>query len=134
MKTKRNVQKTLKKSLVIIVGLVVISLTASAQEPWKSTPKSEILNEITVAISNRNNSSKQTTNKTEDDKAFPAYLTKEKEEELKLEDWVTEGIKFGMKQKKEINPENFSPTYLHQDAEEKKLKLEDWMVNNNYWK
>ena len=50
MKTKNKIQKTVLKSLAVIAGFVMISLTVSAQDLWKSLIESETAKEIALAI------------------------------------------------------------------------------------
>ncbi len=164
MKTKNNVQKAINKSLAIIASLVLISFTVNAQNFWKSILESETLNEIAVAMVNRENSSKATVNTTTDVNKYATSLEEEKEEPLKLEEWMTNERNFNASTTKvasefaiqeadekleleswmmdeslfnaQPKTANVSSTsnLVSRNEVEKQLKLEDWMVDRNYWK
>ena len=48
MKTKNNVQQAILKSLAVVTSLVIISLTVSAQDYWKSLLGN--FNEVELAV------------------------------------------------------------------------------------
>ncbi len=50
MKTKNNVQKTILRTGAVILSLVLISFTVSAQEFWKKLITNSSFNEIAVAM------------------------------------------------------------------------------------
>ncbi|MFW6257668.1 MAG: hypothetical protein ACOC11_02675 [Prolixibacteraceae bacterium] len=50
MKTKNNVQKTILRTIAVIVSFVLISYTVSAQEFWRKLITNSSFNEIAVAM------------------------------------------------------------------------------------
>ncbi len=137
MKTKNNVQKAVKKSLAIFASLVLISFTVSAQDFWKSILKNVTLNEMAVIMVASNNVSNSVSeNKTTDINAFAPYLTAEKEEELSLEDWMTNEKLFAIpatKDETNLSDETINTFAMITSAQvkEEKLEPESWMMDNS---
>jgi len=50
MKTKNNVQKTILRSLAVVLSFVLISFTVNAQDFWKKLLENSSFNEIALAM------------------------------------------------------------------------------------
>lgn len=117
MKTTNNVQKTILKSVAVVVSFVLISFTVSAQDFWISLLENSTFNEIALAMVESNS---ETNEVSTDANAFVALLDIETEDALELEDWMT-------------NETNFSTTFSIEEEIESPLALEDWMTDNTYF-
>jgi len=119
MKTKDNVQKTIKKSLAVAASILLISLTVNAQDFWKTILENNSFNTIAMAmveVDEVSSVSRETSGSPDMD-AFAKYLDIEKEDELELESWMIS---------------NFStPMNTVETEAENKLELEDWMMDEN---
>ncbi len=119
MKTKNNVQKAILKSLAIVASLVLISITVSAQDFWKTLLENSSFNEIALAMSNNNNEASSESAETSTDLSlFAAILAEETEESLEMEDWM-------------INENHFAIFFTIEEETEEALELEDWMINED---
>ena len=124
MKTKNNVQKAIIKSLAIVISLVLISFTVSAQNFWKALLENNSLNEIAmfmVDLKPASTANENTTATTMDANTFAAYMETETEETLELEDWM-------------INDNYFAPAAVSMEVDsESPMELENWMTSDNYF-
>lgn len=113
MKTKNNVQQAILKSLAVIISLVIISFTVTAQDYWKSLLKNFNFNEVELAmvveITNYNQVENSAYN-------FDKLLTQETEEALELENWM-------------IDESNFTTLFSIDEESESPLNVEDWMTD-----
>jgi len=117
MKTKNNVQKTITKTLAAGMSLVLISITVSAQDFWKSFAENSGLNAIATAMAEP----VPETTKNETYNVSSADLTafmEETEEPMELENWM-------------MDDHTFSASFSIESETEKPLALEDWMTNEN---
>lgn len=122
MKTTNNVQKAILKSLAVIVSLVLISFTVNAQGFWESLLENNTFNEIALAMV-ETSSVIETTTEAEsemDAETFAFLLEEVVEEELELEDWMT-------------NDANFNATFALEVEIEEPLEVEDWMTNESFF-
>ena len=120
MKTKNNIQKAAFKSVIAATGLAMLSLTLNAQDSLKSLFENNGTNQMALATKTNDNWFKSNVNSKSliNSNTFAAYLVKETEEPLQLEDWM-------------LNEDNFS-NHFHIEAEtEGFLKLEDWMTRES---
>jgi len=115
MKTKNNVQKTILRSIAVLVSFVLISLTVSAQDFWKKLLENSSFNEIALAMVET--SSKNTDAEAKAETVSYAYLVEESEPALELEDWMSDERYFGFA--------GFSIT----TETEGSLEMEDWMLD-----
>lgn len=117
MKTKNNVQKTILKSTAIAVIFGLISLTVNAQFLHTAFNKQQN-HDLILALANDNtNLSYASLNiSTSKDGFYANYLTTEKEENLEIENWMT-------------NENLFDATMQIEEETESSLQLEDWMTN-----
>lgn len=122
MKTKNNVQKAILKSLAVVVSLVLISFTVSAQGFWESIMENTSFSEIAMAMveNNNTNTAPADAKSSTDANALEATLEIEAEETLKLEEWMT-------------NEANFIPFITIEEEVENPMELENWMVNDKLW-
>jgi len=115
MKTKNNVQKTILRSIAVVVSFVLISITVSAQDFWKKLLENSSFNEIALAMVET--PSKKTDAETKAETVSYAYLVEESEPALELEDWMNDESYFGGANLR-ITTET-----------EADLEIEDWMLN-----
>lgn len=151
MKTTNNVQKAVLKSLAVVVSLVLISFTVSAQGFWESLLENTTFNEIALAMVESNSESNMVSTNagsSSEASALAAFLEEEAEEAMELEDWMTNESNFAtatfvMEEAVEspleieewmTDADNFSVSTLSLDiATEESLEIEGWMVNNKYF-
>ena len=140
--TENNTQKVTKRSLIVIICIVLVSITLNAQNIDNLNFKSLSHNEITFALSEENSNSwvsntglieTLATSGLEESKSieelmsvthylnFYELLIPENENPMKLENWMTVESYFN------TGIRNLEP------AIEEELKVEDWMTNDNYF-
>ncbi len=145
MKTKNNVQKTILKSLAIVVSLVLISLTVNAQAFWRSVIENNSLNEIAMVMVNTKAETFSSNSAT--GTGMLATIAEETETPLELENWMTNATFFG-NEMLEIKLESEVPMEMEQwitndshfhmnnlvleEETESPLTLENWMVDDNF--
>jgi len=117
MKTKNNVQKTILRSVAVIVSFVLISFTVSAQDFWKKLLENSSFNEIALAMV-------ETSKETADSKSATInfnseLLEAEFEPTLEMEDWMNNENIFGVS------------SFEIADEVENNLTLQDWMLDEN---
>ena len=120
MKTKNNVQKTILSTSAVIVSLVLISFTVTAQDFWKMVITNSSFNEIALAMADTREKPKAQPVNTEtwSEKLLPVEET---EQELPVEAWM-----------KEVS--NFETTqFTNEPATENSLKVEDWMLSEEHF-
>jgi hypothetical protein len=117
MKTKNNVQKTVSRSLAVVVSFVLISFTVTAQDFWKTVLTNSSFNEIALAMVE---TSKKPNVPISESKSNPATIIYENEYEsnLEVEDWMTGNT-------------YFKPVVIYQVEKENALQLEGWMLNES---
>ena len=117
MKTKNNVQKTILRSVAVIVSFVLISFTVSAQDFWKKLLENSSFNEIALAMVET--SKESTDSETTTANFNSALLESEIEPTLEMEDWM--------------NDENFFGVFEFEIANELEndLMLQGWMLDEN---
>lgn len=122
MKTRNNVQKAILKSMAVVVSLVLISFTVSAQGFWESLLENTTFNEIALAMVTPISDNEPTieVDKDIDTDAFDSFLEVEEEDVLEVEDWMT-------------NEANFEPALTIETEIDEPLKVEDWMINETYF-
>ena len=92
MKTGNNVQKAILKSLAVVMSLVLLSVTVSAQVFWRTVLENNSLNHIAMALVETK--AKTSTANAEivssaDAAMLAEYPTVASENPLNLEDWMT---------------------------------------------
>ena len=87
MKTKNNVQKTILRSIAVVVSFVLISITVSAQGFWKKLLENSSFNEIALAMVETSNKEANTEPAAGD--FYYSILENETEPNLELEDWMS---------------------------------------------
>jgi len=143
MKTKNNVQKTILRSVAVVVSFVLISFTVSAQDFWKKLLTNSSFNEIALAMVET--SKKPEAKNDSEAKTAPAFIfNPEREKTLAIEEWMTNENYFGFSNnfvksypENKFNVEewmlNENLFEVNADAEDE-LKLEDWMTSDKVWK
>ncbi len=119
MKTKNNVQKAILRSGAVIISFVLISFTVSAQEFWKKLLTHSSFNEIAIAMTETTNNKTNVPVETEEKSTFQFYTVREYDNELNLEDWMTENFYFEI------------PRFKSDNETENVLDLEKWMTNED---
>ena len=120
MKTKNNVQKTVLSTSAVIISLVLISFTVTAQDFWKTVITNSSFNEIPLAMTDTREKTKShpVNHETWIEKLTPV---EEQDPELTVEDW--------MKESSTIDASGL----LTQPETESNLKVEDWMIDENHF-
>ena len=132
-----NVQKTVKKSLAIIASIVLISFTVNAQDFWRSILENETLNEIAGTMVDGRSSFKSGVHGSATNvNGYKVHMLNEKEESLKLEDWMKDEHRFEtlkVNSNTDLNTKNYAKTasYFTTPEPEQKLELEPWMMDEN---
>jgi len=117
MKTKNNVQKTILRSLAVVLSFVLISFTVNAQDFWKKLLENSSFNEIALAMVEKTNDT--SLSDSESDAFLLLLLEDEYEPVLEIESWMNDDDYFGVE-------------YFEISAEmENELELENWMLNDN---
>ena len=141
MKTKNNVQKTILRTVAVILSFVLISFTVSAQEFWNKLITNSSFNEIAVAMIETEatnlpeKSGKVTVNSIAREMVY--------EPALELENWMISdsyfnGFNLELKAEKD-NPLQVEEWMLNESNfnvnvnEEEPLELESWMVGKAHW-
>ena len=115
MKTKNNVQKTILRSIAVVVSFVLISFTVSAQDFWKKLLENSSFNEIALAMVETSPEKPDSDSKAEN--LNYAYLENESEPTLEIEDWMSDESYFGITSIQITNEVELD------------LELEDWMLD-----
>ena len=141
MKTKNNVQKTILRSVAVVVSFVLISFTVSGQDFWKELLANSSFNKIALAMVG-------TSNETSDSKSTTAnfnliLLENETEPALEMEDWmhddnyfgiaeiqITEESEIGLEIEEWMLDENL---FQVKENAESPLELETWMTSEKIW-
>ncbi len=118
MKTKNNVQKTVLNTSAVIISLVLLSLTVTAQDFWKMVITNSSFNEIALAMADTREKPKSQPVNIE---TWIEKLSPVEEQELAVEDWMKESSNFE------------SGKILIQPETDSKLKVEDWMKDENHF-
>ncbi len=120
MKTKNNVQKTVLSTSAVIISLVLISYTVTAQDFWKMVITNSSFNEIALAMTDTREKPKSqpVNHETWIEKLSPV---EEQEQELAVEDWMKESSTFD------------ASAPLTQPETESNLKVEDWMTDESHF-
>jgi hypothetical protein len=141
MKTKNNVQKTILRFAAVVISLVLISYTVSAQDFWKKLIAGSSFNAIALAMVDH--SAEATYNYDLSNAAYNFNFVDEEEESLQLEPWMLKDIYANetiipnvieTEDKLELEPWMLNNSLFEAKSGEQKLKLEDWMTSNAVWK
>lgn len=137
MKTKNNVQKTVLRSAAVVVSFVLISLTVTAQDFWKTILANSSFNEIALAMSET--AKKSNAPESASDNNSPIYIYEnEFDGKLDVENWMTDNNFFSSTAILQVEKDN---TLQVEDwmlnsslfSNEGELKVEDWMTNDEIW-
>ncbi len=150
MKTTNNVQKTINKTLAVIISLVLLSFTVNAQEFWKSVLKNNSFTQIAMVMTNETSGpSHYEAHTTSSTASFSELFGTEAEPALNLDTWMTDEARFsgvtGMVQPEAESELELESWMMNENSfgvrffviiEEKEaaLQLENWMVDNKVWK
>lgn len=117
MKTTNNVQKTILRSVAVVVSFVLISLTVSAQDFWKKLLANSSFNEIALAMVETPKATETSENESE---TFNfSLLETENDPTLELENWM-------------LDENNFASTVFEFTQEsDNELEIEEWMLNGD---
>jgi hypothetical protein len=137
MKTTNNVQKTENKKIerpvskffAVVLSLVLISLTVSANGFWKQLLTNNTFGKMAVLMVDQENENKEllafvspatiehTAEINRPVSAF--YIEPAQEKSLEIENWMTDETYFG------------STILSYQVEREEPLEIESWMIDNN---
>lgn len=149
MKTNFKLNRTSKKenatlkSVIIAATLVITGAAASAQEVGNAYFDSNQETALVYAETSNESNNTVYSSSAANYASFAAYLVEENEEELSVEEWMTETENFGTFIN--IEEETESPlelkewmlnekTFEVKNEKEEPLKLENWMTAENIWK
>ncbi len=113
MKTKNNVQKTITKTLAVIISLVLISLTVNAQDFWRTVLENNSFSHIAIAMVDKNEAATLADSYSDD---YLKYGANDNDKALEIENWM-------------MNESNFFTTLNVETDEEGTLEIENWMTN-----
>lgn len=117
MKTKNNVQKTILRSVAVVVSFVLISITVSGQDFWKKLLVNSSLNEIALAMVETPKATETSENRAE---TFNfSFLENENDRTLMMENWMIDESYFGV------------TGFEFVQESDNELKIEEWMLNDN---
>jgi len=119
MKTKNNVQKTILRSVAVIVSFVLISITVSAQDFWKKLLENSSFNQIALAMMETSKETAELPLETTTIDFNSVLLENEFEPELEMENWMNNENLFGV----------FS--FEMENEIESDLTLQGWMLDEN---
>lgn len=140
MKTKNNVQKTILRFAAVVISLVLISFTVSAQDFWKKLITGSGFNAIALVMVDYTNNTNHYDGLT--NTAFDFTLIDETEEELTLEPWMMDHTIFEAsapvksvetRGNLKIEPQMLNEEFLNALTTEERLKLESWMITESVW-
>ena len=89
MKTINKVQKIAQKTVAVVVSIILISFTVSAQDFWKELVLTNQFEQIALAFVDNTTSSKKVSIN-ENSTRFLEFYEEAVEEELELENWMIE--------------------------------------------
>jgi len=136
MKTKNNTQKTVLKSLAVIAGFIVISLTVSAQDLWQSFTENETAKEIALATIKKDSESQPTSTTAKeltDLHSAKTLFKTESENTMELEEWMTNENLFKVEENPTKKKIIKTATFVFEEMEDSKLEFEAWMFNPKIW-
>lgn len=137
MKTKNNTQKTALKSLAVIAGFIMLSLTLSAQDLWKSIIENETATEIALAIIEKDSKLQPASTQSEeltDLNSLETLFKTESEKTMELEEWMTSEYFFKVEENSTKRKISSTSTFVYEVSKDSKLEFEDWMFNLKYWR
>ncbi|MCK3685951.1 hypothetical protein [Maribellus sp. YY47] len=136
MKTRNNVQKAVLRTGAVIVSLVLISYTVSAQEFWKRLLANSSFGDIALAMADADYSKGEANH---ENAGFFQFAT-ELEPELEVESWMTDDSRFSTAtfsiETATDTPLELEPWMMDEnlfEPAEKALELEDWMTSEAVW-
>ena len=142
MKTKNNVQKTILRSVAVVVSFVLISLTVSGQDFWKKLLVNSSLNEIALAMVETPKATETSENVSE---TFNfSILETENDPTSVMENWMIDdnyfgvtGFEFVQEYDNELEIEEWmlnEDLFQAKENGENMLELESWMTSEEVWK
>jgi len=116
MKTKNNVQKTILRSVAVVVSFVLISLTVSGQDFWKKLLANSSFNEIALAMVETPKVTETSDLTSENFNFSSVEITNDPT--LELENWMLDESNFG------------TTVFEFAQESDNELKVEEWMLND----
>ena len=141
MKTKNNVQKTILRFAAVVISLVLISFTVSAQEFWKKLIAGSSFNAIALAMVDHTKEVKHSSGPA--NTTYNYNLVQVADEELTLEPWMLNEFYSNenlisnenvTEEQLELEPWMLNEKLFEVKNSEEELKLEEWMVSDLVWK
>ncbi|MCF6357141.1 MAG: hypothetical protein L3J54_04980 [Draconibacterium sp.] len=141
MKTKDNVQKTILRSVAVVVSFVLISLTVSGQDFWKKLLENSSFNKIALAMIETPKAT-ETSGSTTENFNF-TLLENENDPTLELENWMFDenhfrvaGFGYTLENDNDLGIEEWmlnGDLFLVNEDVETSLELEAWMTSEKVW-
>ena len=141
MKTKNNVQKTILRFAAVVISLILISFTVSAQEFWKKLIAGSSFNAIAIAMVDHSNEVVHNSDAT--NASYNFNLAEEAEETLQLEPWMLTDIYSSEMMLPSVNETEdrlimedwmTNEKLFEVKNSEEKLRIEEWMISSSVWK
>jgi hypothetical protein len=151
MKTINKVQKVAQKTIAVVVSIILISFTVSAQDFWKELVSTNQFEQIALAFADNTTSSKKVSFH-ENSTPFLEFYEEAVEEELELEEWMTNETYFPgnlihfeeetesvlelenrMINNSHFNKQEINTKAIYSIEQEKGLELENWMIEEKVW-
>jgi hypothetical protein len=141
MKTKNNVQKTVLSTSAVIISLVLISFTVTAQDFWKMVITNSSFNQIALALADTREKPKMQVVNTET-WVEKMLVVEETEEKLRVEPWMKETANFESQSllaapetenRLQVEAWMLDETHFSSTNNEEPLRTEDWMLNDRLW-
>jgi hypothetical protein len=141
MKTKNNVQKTILRFAAVVISLVLISFTVSAQGFWKKLIAGSSFNAIALAMVDHTNEVPRSSYLI--NTSYNYSITDEADETLSLEPWMLNDFYSGKmllpyvsetENSLEMEDWMLNEKLFEVTSSEKKLELEEWMISSSVWK
>jgi hypothetical protein len=141
MKTKNNVQKTVSRSLAVVVSFVLISFTVTAQDFWKTVLTNSSFNQIALAMVETSKKPNVPAPASKPNQATVIYEN-EYEANLEVEEWMTGNTYFKPIMVYQVEKENTlqveewmldESLFTVESETDAQLIIEDWMTNNEVW-
>ncbi|MCK5729967.1 MAG: hypothetical protein KAH68_02755 [Draconibacterium sp.] len=141
MKTKNNVQKTILRSIAVVVSFVLISLTVNGQDFWKKLLENSSFNEIALAMVETPKTTENPVSIT--DNFIFLFLENENDPTLNVESWMVNdnlfggsGFEFIQESDSDLEIEEWmldESLFHSEECIESALEIEDWMTSEELW-
>jgi len=120
MKTINKVQNVAQKTFAVVVSIILISFTVSAQDFWKELVSTNQFEQIALAFTDSNAAAKKASFN-ENSTRFLEFYEEAVEEKLELKEWMTSEAYF------------FGNVIHFEEEIERTLEIENWMIDDSHF-